>query len=198
MLNNSGGLKCDAGDSNDDDEAPPPTMSAATKDIAKDWLRNVRGQLRAQGGGDPETQAPNISDDDDSSEDDQDRPTVAASQRTIELAKKWLSHIRPEVPSAAPRRGPIQNVSDDDSSSGDNDDAPGLPVSATAARIARSWLSNLPNRRNRTSGAQIRDNISDDDSSGSDQESSRNARNPPQRVSDSSRRILGSWLQMIR
>ena len=188
----------DAGGS-DSDQAPPPKLSAATKDIARKWLRNVRGQLRAQGGQGPETQAPNISDDGESSEEDRDHPTVAASQRTIELAKKWLSKIRPEPAAAGPRRIPAQNVSDDDSSSGDDSADPALPISATAARIARAWLSNLPNRQNRARGRQIRENISDDDSSGSDQESSRNvAPNPPQRLSDSSRRILGSWLQMIR
>jgi hypothetical protein len=88
---------------NDDDEPPAPALSAATKDIARDWLAKVRGQLREQGrSGDQQSAGgPNISDDDSSSEEDRDRPVNAPSQRTIELAKKWLEKIRP---AAAPAR----------------------------------------------------------------------------------------------
>jgi len=98
----------DFADSASDDEAPAPTMSGTSKDIARDWLAQVRGNLRAQGrGGDqPAAGGPNISDDDSSSEEDRDRPVVAVSQRTLEMAKRWLAKIRPAA--AAPRRMPTQ------------------------------------------------------------------------------------------
>lgn len=98
----------DFADSASDDEAPATTMSESSKDIARDWLAQVRGNLRAQGrGGDqPAEGGPNISDDDSSSEEDRDRPVIAVSQRTLEMAKKWLAKIRPTA--ATPRRMPTQ------------------------------------------------------------------------------------------
>ena len=64
-------------------------------------------------------------------------------------------------------------------------------------RIARQWLAHLPGRR-RGGGAPALDLISDDDDSSDDSIVSRNARNPPARVSDASQRILRGWLDMIR
>jgi hypothetical protein len=133
---------CLAGDTDDDDQSPPK-LSKATEDIARDWLAKVRGNLRAQGRGGAEPERRDISDDD-SSEEERDRPTISASQRTIEIAKKWLSKIRPNA--APPPRGGNMDVSDDDSSSSGDDNLEALPVSATSARIARMWLSKLASR----------------------------------------------------
>jgi hypothetical protein len=131
-----------AGDT--DDEQPPPKLSKATEDIARDWLAKVRGNLRAQGrGGAPDQEGPNISDDD-SSEEERDRPTISASARTIEIAKKWLSKVRPNA--APQQRRAAADVSDDDSSSSGDDNLEALPVSATSARLARMWLSKLASR----------------------------------------------------
>jgi len=179
-----------------DDEQPPPKLSKATEDIARDWLAKVRGNLRAQGrGGAPDAEGPNISDDD-SSEEERDRPTISASQRTVEIAKRWLSKVRPNA--APQQRRAAMDVSDDDSSSSGDDNQEALPVSATSARIARMWLSKLASRR-RGRGAQARDNISSDDSSGSDDGgTNRNTPNPPRNLSESSKKILREWLTNIR
>ena len=118
----------DTSDDSEDGPMPPANLPPATAEIARKWLEHIRGQLASQGGGQGQRQ--DISSDE-SSEEDRDRPSRAPSQRTIEIAKKWLARVRP----AAPGHVPPADISDDDSSSGDEslfNDA--MPVSATSAR----------------------------------------------------------------
>ena len=52
------------------------------------------GQRHAQGRGRTPDVGPQISDDDSSSGEDRDRPSMAPSARTISIARNWLAKIR--------------------------------------------------------------------------------------------------------
>ena len=78
-------------------------MPPVTKEIAIKWLAQVRGARPGQ----QQAGGLDISDDDSSSDEDRDHPVNAGNQRTIEIAHRWLSTIRPTAPQSQ-RRLPIQ------------------------------------------------------------------------------------------
>jgi hypothetical protein len=130
-------------DSTDSDDEPGtrPKLSRASEEIAKQWLGKVRGNLRreaAQANRDDEPARADISSDDDSSSGPDDRPVIAMSAQTRNVARKWLEQVR----GAGPQRGrpAPEDVSDDDSSSSDDYGPSSIEVGPKARAIAKLWL----------------------------------------------------------
>jgi hypothetical protein len=130
-------------ESTDDDDEPgtKPKLSRASEEIARQWLGRVRGNLRreaAQASRDDEPARVDISSDDESSSGPDDRPVIAMSAQTRNVARRWLEQIR----GAGPQRGrpAPEDVSDDDSSSSDDYGPSSIEVGPKARAVAKLWL----------------------------------------------------------
>jgi len=182
--------------STDDDEGQQKQVSNATRNIARRWLAQIRAEQAARGEQQQGEGRLDISSDDSSSEDDNDRPRAAPSTQTQAIAMRWLSQLRGRR-SGQPQRAPAEDISSEDSSSEDDRRDNMFQVNAVTARIARIWLNSLPRNLRARPGASFA--VSDDDSSSSDGEPARaQGASIPQNLPQASRRILRMWLEQIR
>ena len=175
------------------DDAPPPKLSAAAQQIAREWLNAARGVIR-QGAPEKvvEETRGDISSDDSSEDGAEDRPVIAMSAKTRVMAELWLARVRGEPAAQRGARAATQDISDDDSSSDGGDDNMQLNVGPKAKAIAREWLSRV--RRTRPPAEEI-----SDDSSSSDSDTERGGRGASQvQMSNKTRAIAIAWLRNVR
>ena len=107
----------DESTSDDDDHISKakPKLSSAAKDIAHQWLAAV-GKSGLTSKEPVDSSRLDISSDDGSDSADDDRPVVAMSGQSRQIAKRWLDCIRTNVPvHSRPQQRP-EDISDEDSS----------------------------------------------------------------------------------
>ena len=175
-----------------DDDGPPAHLSSSTEEIARKWLSKVRAhipQIAGQPEEAPEARA-DISSDEESDSAQEDRPVVAMSAPTRNIAKLWLKMVRGDE--GAPQRR-VEDISDDESSESDGSGGAPGELGPKARAIAKQWLSQVRQPGRRPAAA----DISGDDSSDSGSERSDRA-DPPPDLSAKAKAIALAWLRNIR
>jgi hypothetical protein len=183
-------------ESSDDDDSVPRTkakVSSMTKDIAHQWLSSIR-KGAVSGKDVSEDDRPDISSDEGTESADDDRPVIAMSGQSRQIAKKWLDSIRKNNLPASSKPRKSDEISDEDSSD-DGQEISSIHVGPKAKAIAKSWLQK--GRQNLGSSTQGGVDVSDDDDS-SDSEANAADGSSGVALTGKTKAIALAWLRNIR
>ncbi len=191
-------ISSDDESSDEDDDAPTrkPKLSSASRDIAQQWLAAVR-KNNIPGREAADSSRLDISSDEGSESADDDRPVVAMSGQSRQIAKKWLDTIRSGAPVRPRVQGRPDDISDEDSSEDGFDNS--MQVGPKAKAIAKIWLQQ-GRRMLGTHGAPSERpdvDVSDDESS-SDSEAPNNSESRNIPLTGKTKAIALAWLRNIR
>ncbi len=189
-------ISSDDESSYDDEDAPTrkPKLSSASRDIAQQWLAAVR-KNNVPGKESADSNRLDISSDEGSESADDDRPVVAMSGQSRQIAKKWLDTIRSSA-SVCPRaQGRTDDISDEDSSEDGFDNS--MQVGPKAKAIAKIWLQQGRRLLGNHGAPSERVDVSDDESS-SDSEAPNNSESRNIPLTGKTKAIALAWLRNIR
>jgi hypothetical protein len=191
-------ISSDDESSDEGDDAPTrkAKLCSSSKDIAQQWLAAVR-KNNVPGREAADRNKLDISSDEGSDSNDDDRPVVAMSGQSRQIAKKWLDNIRGSAPVLPQAQGRSDDISDEDSSEDGFNNT--MQVGPKAKAIAKIWLQ----QGRRTLGSQSAPterpdlDVSDDESS-SDLEAPNHSESRSVPLTGKTKAIALAWLRNNR
>jgi hypothetical protein len=190
-------ISSDDESSDEDDHAPRKAkLSSASRDIAQQWLAAVR-KNNVSGKEAVDSNRLDISSDEGSESADDDRPVVAMSGQSRQIAKKWLETIRSSAPVRPRVPGRPDDISDEDSSEDGFDNS--MQVGPKAKAIAKIWLQqgrHLLGYHGAPTEHQDLDVSDDESSSDSGAANNPESRNIP--LTGKTKAIALAWLRNVR
>uniref|UniRef100_A0A7S0QR61 Tyrosine-protein kinase ephrin type A/B receptor-like domain-containing protein n=1 Tax=Cryptomonas curvata TaxID=233186 RepID=A0A7S0QR61_9CRYP len=191
-------ISSDDESSDEDDDAPTrkPKLSSASRDIAQQWLASVR-KNNVPGKEAADSNRLDISSDEGSESADDDRPVVAMSGQSRQIAKKWLDTIRNNAPVRPRAQGRSDDISDEDSSEDGFDNS--MQVGPKAKAIAKIWLQQGRRQLGNHGAPSERPDLDvSDDESSSDSEAPNNSESRNIPLTGKTKAIALAWLRNIR